>query len=82
MVANPARGQLAEQWKLFFSLSPFAPPENLVSRDRFGRPVPRQPRSLSTLRLNLVLTHEILTDFRGGVHLFIPPCAIGLVTCL
>ena len=26
----------------YFSLSPFAP-ENLVSRDGFGRPVPRQP---------------------------------------
>ena len=39
-VANPARGQLNS----FFSssLSLFAP-ENLVSRDRFSRPVPRQP---------------------------------------
>ena len=31
---NPARGQL--------NLSPFTP-ENLVLRDRFGRPVPRHP---------------------------------------
>ena len=36
--ANPARGQL----KISISLFPFAP-ENLVSRDGFGRPVPRQP---------------------------------------
>ena len=33
-VVNPDRGQ---------SLSPFAPPENLVSRDGFGSPVSRQP---------------------------------------
>ena len=30
-----------------FSLAPFAP-ENLVSRDRFSRPVPRQPLILHT----------------------------------
>ena len=41
MVANPALGQLNRE-KCFFSLSPFAR-EKLVSRDRFGRPVPRQP---------------------------------------
>ena len=38
-VANPARGQLNRE-KVIVSLSPFAP-ENLVSRDGFGRPVPR-----------------------------------------
>ena len=37
-VANPARGQLNR--KKYISLSLFAP-ENLVSRDGFGRPVPR-----------------------------------------
>ena len=37
-VANPARGQLNR--KSVYSLSPFAS-GNLVSRDRFGRPVPR-----------------------------------------
>ena len=31
--------------KVFFPLSPFAP-ENLVSRDGFGSPVPRQPAHL------------------------------------
>ena len=40
MVANSARGQLNR--KTDFSLSPFAR-DNLVWRDRFGRPVPRRP---------------------------------------
>ena len=31
------------------------------------------------LRLNLVLTHGIPPDFRGGVYLFIPPYVIGSV---
>ena len=49
-----------------FSLSAFAP-ENLVSRDGFGSPVPRQPAHLQTpaesgahpphSRLNVVLTY-------------------------
>ena len=39
-VANPDHGQLNKE-NMFF-LSPFAT-ENLVSRDGFGRPVPRQP---------------------------------------
>ena len=39
-VANPARGQLNKEHE--FSLSAFVP-ENLVSRDGFGRPVPRHP---------------------------------------
>ena len=39
-VANPAGSHLNR--KKFFPLSPFAP-MNLVSRDKFGRPVPRQP---------------------------------------
>ena len=41
MVANPARGQLNREDK-FSPVSLFAP-ENLISRDRFGRPAPRQP---------------------------------------
>ena len=41
MIANPARGQLNREMKVFFSVSPFAP-ENLILRDGFGRPVPRQ----------------------------------------
>ena len=38
-----------------FPLFPFAP-ENLVSGDRLGRPVLRQPAHFSSLVLNLVLT--------------------------
>ena len=45
--ANPAaRGQLNKE-KSVDSLSAFAP-ENLVSRDGFGSPVPRQPAHLHT----------------------------------
>ena len=42
-VANPARGQLNNEY-FNISLSAFAP-ENLVWRDGFGSPVPRQPCS-------------------------------------
>ena len=42
-VANPAHGQLNRENKYF--PAPFAP-ENLVSRDEFGSPVPRQPAHL------------------------------------
>ena len=70
-VANPTCGQLNRENK--FSLFPFSP-DNLVSRDRFGRRVPRQPAHYP-LRLNLliliVLTHRIPRGFRGGVHSFI-----------
>ena len=44
-VANPARGQLNRENEYF--LPPFAH-ENLVSRDSFGNPVPRQPAHLHT----------------------------------
>ena len=44
-VANPARGQLNRENEYF--LSPCVP-ENLVSRDGFSRPVPRQPAHLHT----------------------------------
>ena len=50
------------------SLSAFVP-ENLVSRNGFGSPVPREPAHLH--RPNLVLTYGIPPEFRGGVHLFI-----------
>ena len=44
-VANPARGQLNRETNI--PLSPCVP-ENLVSRDGFSRPVPRQPAHLHT----------------------------------
>ena len=63
------------------SLSAFAP-ENLVSRDRFGSPVPRQSL-ISILGLNLVLIYGIPPEFRGGVHfLFKPSYAVGAVPSL
>ena len=45
MITNPARGQLNRENEI--SLSPFAP-ENLVSQDGLGSPVPRQPAHLHT----------------------------------
>ena len=44
-VANPARGQLNRENHI--PLSPCVP-ENLVSRDGFSRPIPRQPAHLHT----------------------------------
>ena len=44
---------------------------------------PASACSFSSLRLNMVLTHGIPPDFRGGVNiLFIPPYAIGSVPSL
>ena len=60
--------------------STFAP-ESLVSRDRFGRPVPRQPVHSHT-QANLVLTQGIPPAFRDGVHFFILSAATGSVPSL
>ena len=74
MVTNPDCGQP----KIIFSLSPFAP-ENVVSRDGFSRPAPRQrarsPRSCSIC----LLSYGIPPAFHDGVHLLIPSTAIGSV---
>ena len=43
-VANPACGQLNRENDFF--AAPVVAPENLVSRDGFGSPVPRQPARL------------------------------------
>ena len=67
-VSNPARGQLNRENEYFPVI--FAP-ENLVSRDGFGSPVPRQSAHLHT-QADLVLTYYgIPPEFRGGVHLFV-----------
>ena len=64
-----------------FSLSPFAP-ENLVSRDGFGSPVPRQPAHLHA-QAESVLTYGTPPEFRGDVHIFSkPPYAIASVSSL
>ena len=55
-VANPARCQQLSRENVF-SLSPFAPPEKLVSR----QPAHRHTQAD---------TYGILSDFRDGVHLF------------
>ena len=54
----------------YISLSPFVP--TIRSRET-GSAVPSRVSLLiiSILRLNLVLTHGIPPEFRGGVHLFL-----------
>ena len=69
-VANPARGQLNRENNI--PLSPCVP-ENLVSRDGFSRPVPRQPAHLHTQ----AESGAYLRD----VHMK-PPYAIGSVPSL
>ena len=65
-VANPARGQLNRKNNI--SLSPFAP-ENLVSRDGFGSPVPsRISLLISIFWLNLVLTYP--NSAAASIYLF------------
>ena len=76
-VVNPARGQLNRK-NGYFPVSVRAWEFGLVRRVRPSRPAPAC--SFSTLRMNLVLTHGILPDFRGGGHLVIPSYhAIGSV---
>ena len=81
MVANPAvRGQLNRE-KHIISLSSFAP-ENLLSSET-GSAVPS--------RVSLLVPHtqfesgaysRIPPAFRNGVHINIPPTAIGSVSSL
>ena len=68
-VANPARGQLNRE--INTSLSTFAP-ENIVSRDGFGCPVPRQPARSPCSRL-----HRLLTGFLPTICMYL--CIV--VTC-
>ena len=68
-VANPARGQLNSE-------NEYSPvPVRTLKFGLARRVQPSRPASacsFSILRLNLVLTHGIPPDFRGGsVHLFI-----------
>ena len=68
-VANLARGQLNEQGKWIFP----CPRSRLRIRSReMGSAVPSSVSLLiSLLRLNLVLTYGINSEFRGGYYLFI-----------
>ena len=61
-VANPARGQLNRENNI--PLSPCVP-ENLVSRDGFSRPVPRQSAHLHTQAESGAYLRD---SSRGGVH--------------
>ena len=54
--------------KMNISLSAFNP-KNLVSRDGFGSPIPRQPAHLHTQAESGI--YRIPPEFRGSVHLFI-----------
>ena len=67
-VANPARGQLYRENE--YSPVPVRALEFGLAR-RVRPPRPASAWSFSTFRLNLVLTHGIPSDFRGGVLLFI-----------
>ena len=61
-VANPARGQLNRENE--YSLSAFAL-ENLVSRDGFGSPVPRQPGHLLTNTESSIIDPPRMTSMTG-----------------
>ena len=67
-VANPARGQLNRENE--YSPVPVRAWEFGLAR-RLQSSRPASAYSFSILGLNLVFTHGIPPDFRGGVHLFI-----------
>ena len=64
------------------SLSPFAP-ENLVSRDGFGSPVPRQPAHLRTQAESGAYLRDSSRVPRWRPFIYLkPPYAIGSVSSL
>ena len=69
--------------KMSASLSPFVP-ENLVLRDGFSRPVPRQPAHLHTQVESIwcLLTGFLPSSAVVSIYLIKPPYAIGLVPSL
>ena len=68
-VANPARGQLNRKNEY----SPVCPRSCLTnwSRETVSAIPSRVSLLISILRLNMVLTHGIPFEFRGGVHICI-----------
>ena len=67
---------------MIFSLSPFAP-ENLVWRDGFGSPVPRQPAHLHTqTESGVYLRNSSRVPRRRPFMYLKPPYAIGSVPSL
>ena len=77
-VANPARGQLNRENNI--PLSPCVP-ENLVSRDGFSRPVPRQPAHLHTQAESGAYLRDSSRVARRRPFMK-PPYAIGSVPSL
>ena len=81
MVANPARGQL-NRGNMNISLSAFAP-ENLISRDGFGSPVPRQPAHLHTQAESGAYLRDSSRVSRRRPYIYLkPPYATGPVPSL
>ena len=79
-VANPARGQLNRENDI--TLSPCVP-ENLVSRDGFSRPVPRQPAHLHTQAdIWCLLTGFLPISAAASIYVFLPPYVSGSVPSL
>ena len=79
-VANPARDQLNRENNI--PLSPCVP-ENLVSRDGFSRPVPRQPAHLHTQAESGAYLWDSSRVPRRRPFIYIkPPYAIGSVPSL
>ena len=79
-VANPARGQLSRG--IIFFMSPFAP-ENSVSRDGFGSPVPRQPAHLHNQAESGAYSRDSSRVRRRHPFIYFkPPYAIGSVPSL
>ena len=76
--ANPARGQLNRENNI--PLSPCVP-ENLVSRDGFSCPVPRQPAHLHTQAKSGAYLRDSSRVSRRGLFVK-PPYAIGSVPSL
>ena len=77
-VANPARGQLNRENKI--PLSPCVP-ENLVSRDGFSRPVPRQSAHLHTQAESSAYLRDSSRVLRRRPFMK-PPYAIGSIPSL
>ena len=77
-VANPARGQLNREHNI--PLSPCVP-ENLVSRDGFSRPVPRQPAHSHTQAESGAYLRDSSRVSRRRPFMK-PPYAIGSVPSL
>ena len=79
-VVSPPRGQLHRE--NYISLSAFAP-ENLVSRDGFGSPIPRQPAHVHTqTEYGAYSRDSSQIPRRRPFILLKPPYAIGSVPCL